>query len=187
MTIKEQPSNYGVLGLDVGWFGRWSRLLWGLFILVPIAFSLILDFTSSGISGVFIGLTIVWFIFIVAAYSFVYWLLGERLFATANPWLNTAILVIPAFALGWWDFTFGALTNVRLPMGLQLAMGLYIAISFILQWHIKYGGCEVVAIPILLFKRRYTTYCIPLVAADAVEKAIIDRKISTAAKIESHR
>jgi len=60
-------------------------------------------------------------------------------------------------------------------MGLQLAMGVYVGISFILQWRINYGGCEVVAIPILLFKRRYVSYCIPLVVADAVEKAIVDR------------
>ena len=26
-------SRYGTLGLNVGWFGRWSRLGWGLFIL----------------------------------------------------------------------------------------------------------------------------------------------------------
>lgn len=177
MTSKEQQSTYGVLGLDVGWFGRWSRLAWGLLILVPTAFALLQDFTSSGISLAFVGLTLFWFIFIVAAYSFVYWVLGERLFATVNPWINTAILVIPAFALAWWEFTLSPLTGIRLPMGLQLAMGLYIGISFILQWRIKYGGCEVVAIPILLFKRRYTTYCIPLVAADAVEKAIVDRKL----------
>jgi len=40
----------------------------------------------------------------------------------------------------------------------------------ILQWRIKYGGCEVVSLPIMLFKRRYTTYCIPLAVLDAAER-----------------
>ena len=53
-------------------------------------------------------------------------------------------------------------------------MGVYIVLSFILQWRIKYGGCEVVALPIILFKKRYTTYCMPLVALDAVEKRVMD-------------
>ena len=53
-------------------------------------------------------------------------------------------------------------------------MGVYIGVSFILQWRIGYGGCEVVSIPIILLRRRYVTYCIPLVALDAVEKKIVD-------------
>lgn len=175
---EQVKSKYGQLGLDVGRFGRWSRLGWGLLILVPTALALVQDYNDSGISLRFAGFTVFYFVVITVAYTVVYWLLGERLFATANPWLNTAILVGPAFVLAWWEFTIGPLTGIRLPSGLSLAMGLYVGISFILQWHIKYGGCEVVSVPILLLKRRYTTYCIPLVALDAVEKAIVDRKTS---------
>lgn len=170
------PSRYGTLGLDVGRFGRWSRLLWGLVILGPTAVALIQDYVETGISLRFVGLTVFYLVVITGAYTAVYWLLGERLFATANPWINTAILVGPAFILAWWQFTIDPWTGIRLPTGLSLAMGLYVGISLILQWHIKYGGCEVVSIPILLLKRRYTTYCIPLVALDAAEKAIVDRK-----------
>jgi len=39
---------------------------------------------------------------------------------------------------------------------------------------IGYGGCEVVTLPILLLRKRYPTYCIPLVALDAVEKVVMD-------------
>lgn len=171
---REKPSIYGTLGLDVGIVGRWSRLGLGLLILVPTALALIQDYSETSISLRFVGLTIFYFVLITLAYAAVYWALGERLFATANPWINTAILVGPAIVLAWWDFTIGPLTGIRLPTGLQLAMGLYIGISFVLQWRIRYGGCEVVSIPILLFKRRYTTYCIPLVAVDALEKAIVN-------------
>ena len=45
----------------------------------------------------------------------------------------------------------------------------------ILQWKIRYGGCEVVALPIILSRRRYTTYCIPLIALNAVEKVVVER------------
>jgi hypothetical protein len=37
-------SRYGTLGLDVCWFGRWSRLVWGLLILAPTALALIQDY-----------------------------------------------------------------------------------------------------------------------------------------------
>ena len=58
---------------------------------------------------------------------------------------------------------------------LPLAMSVYIGLSFILQWKMRYGGCEVVALSIILSRRRYTTYCIPLIALDAVEKVVIER------------
>ncbi len=35
---------------------------------------------------------------------------------------------------------------------------------------------RVVALPIMLLRRRYITYCVPLVAIDAAEKAIKDRR-----------
>jgi len=174
-TSQKTTSKYGTVGLDVGGVGRWSRLIFGLLILLPLAASIIQDFSQRSLSFAFYGLTALYFIIIVVGYSGGYWFLGERLFAQANPWLNTLILVGPAFVIAWWDFLVFPFTGIRLPGAFQLAMGLYISLSFILQWRIKYGGCEVVAIPILLFKKRYTTYCIPIVAMDAVEKAIVDR------------
>ena len=94
-TTKNRTGRFGRLGLDVGVFGRWSRLIWGVAILLPLAFGAVRDLQK--------------------------------------------------------------------------------ALSFILQRRIRYGGCEVVALPILLSKRRYTTYCIPLVALDAVEKVVVER------------
>jgi hypothetical protein len=54
----------------------------------------------------------------------------------------------------------------------------YVGISLLLQWKIKYGGCEVVSLPIILFKRRYVTYCIPLVAVDAMEKGFVTARLN---------
>ena len=74
----------------------------------------------------------------------------------------------------WWKLIFAPLAGFDLPQAFSLAMGVYVGLSFILQWRIKYGGCEVVAVPIILLKKRYTTYCVPLVALDAVEKKVVN-------------
>lgn len=175
MSEQAEKSRYGKLGVDVGIFGRWSRLFWGILILAPLTIATLQDIADGGVSSSFYVQTALYFAGILVAYTAVYWFLGERLFARANPWINTVILVGPAIVVAWWNLILYPITGFRLPGPLQLAMGLYIGISFILQWKISYGGCEVVSIPILLFKRRYATYCVPLVALDAVEKAIIDR------------
>lgn len=184
---QEKRSRYGTLGLDVGIVGRWSRLGWGILILLPITVNVIFNLESLTESLGFYALVAVYLISIVVAYTFVYWFLGERLFARANPWINTTILVGPAFLVAWWELLVRPFTGISLPLELSLAMGLYIGISFILQWRIAYGGCEVVAVPILLFKRRYTTYCIPLVALDAVEKAVVDRSAKSGQELREAR
>ena len=171
-------SQFEKIGLDVGFVGRWSRLVWGVLILVPVATEVANDF-GSVIPLAFYGRASLYLIGITLAYAAVYYLLGERLFAKANPWINTLILVAPAFIVVWWNILFASLLGISLPLALGFAMAFYVGASFILQWKIKYGGCEVVAIPIILFKRRYTTYCVPLVALDAVEKKIVDSRSQT--------
>lgn len=177
--VESTKSGFGKLGLDVGVFGRWSRLLWGVAILLPLAFGAAGDLQDSGSSLWFYGLAGTYFLGISAAYISVYWAFGERFFARANPWVNTLVFVGPAFVLAWWELLFGPLTGLALPSALPLAMSAYIGISFILQWKLRYGGCEVVSLPILLSKRRYTTYCLPLVALDAVEKVVVDRIVTS--------
>ena len=174
-TTKSGTGKFGKLGLDVGLFGRWSRLLWGVAILLPLAVGAFWDLQDSGSSLTFYRLAGGYFLGIGAAYVGVYWALGERIFAKTNAWVNTAVFVGPAFVVAWWELLFRPLTGLALPLALPLGMSAYIGISFILQWKIRYGGCEVVALPILLSKRRYTTYCLPLVAVDAVEKVVVER------------
>ena len=175
-TDIQPKSKYGKLGLDVGTLGRWSRLITGLLILIPLVINVGLNFSPSTGSIPFYGLFLAYFIAILMVYSLVYWFLGERFLARVNPWVTTAIFVGPAILVAWWDLLVAPFTSLRLPQPLVLAMAVYIGISLILQWRIRYGGCEVVSIPILLFRRRYPSYCIPLVAIDAVEKAVVDNK-----------
>ena len=174
-TTQGRAGKFGELGLNVGFVGRWSRLLWGVAILLPLAAGAVRDLQSSGSSLSFYGLAGIYFLGIGAAYVSVYWALGERFFARTNPWVNTVVFVGPAIVVAWWELLFRSLTGLTLPSALPLAMSAYIGISFILQWKIRYGGCEVVSLPILLSKRRYTTYCLPLVAVDAVEKVVVER------------
>ena len=174
-TKKSGTGKFGKVGLDVGLFGRWSRLLWGVALLLPLAVGAVQDLQGSVRSLSFYGLAGIYFLGIVVAYVSVYWALGERIFARANPWFNTLVFVGPAFVGAWWELLIEPLTGLAVPSSLPLAMSAYIGISFILQWKIRYGGCEVVALAIVLSKRRYTTYCLPLVAVDAVEKVVVER------------
>ncbi len=133
MTEQAGSSAFGTLGLDVGVFARWSRLVWGLLLLIPIVYAVI---TSDLLdSRAFYLQAVVYLVGITAAYLLVYWAFGERFFATANPWVNTAIFVGPAFMVGWWPIIVAPVTGVELPDALVLAMG--IGISFILQWRIE--------------------------------------------------
>ena len=68
------------------------------------------------------------------------------------------IFVGPASLVGWWPIIIAPSVGTELPSAFLVAMGGYIGLSFILQWRIKYGGCEVVALPIVLFRNRYVTY-----------------------------
>jgi hypothetical protein len=49
---------------------------------------------------------------------------------------------------------------------------MYVAASAILAAAMSYGGCEVVALPALLFKRRHVVYC-PYNIIDVMEDAVV--------------
>ena len=57
---------------------------------------------------------------------------------------------------------------------LMLAMLLYVGISLAVQFLTKYGGCEVIAIQNLIYRKRCSSYCMPLLPLDMAEKAIVD-------------
>jgi hypothetical protein len=176
--VREIPmTHYGRVGLDVGPIGRWSRLVMMAALLAPIIIDLSQDFDISR-SPSFLGVSALYLVGIAAVYTTVYYLLGDRLLARANPWLNTLIFVGPAWVIAWWNIAIAPATGLSLPSALGLAMIVYVGISLLLQWKIKYGGCEVVSLPIILFKRRYVTYCIPLVAVDATEKELVTARLN---------
>ncbi len=179
-TNSPNTTGYGILGLDVGVVGHWARLIFGGLLVLFVAANLIARLSANAISSAWLVQFLAYFFGIMIVYTGVYWFLGERgILARLSPWANTAIFVGPAFVIAWSDFLITPLTGYVIPRYFWLAMLAYIGFSFVLQWRLGYGGCEVVALPILLFRKRYPTYCIPLVAVDAVEKAVVDRRTKT--------
>ena len=105
-------SKFGTLGLDVGFVGRWSRLILGFLFVGPVAVQIANDLrTSGGDLSPYVP-TVAYLAGIVAAYVAVYWVLGERLFARGFVWTNTAILVGPAAVVAWWNLTVGPVTGI---------------------------------------------------------------------------
>ena len=178
-------SKYGILGLDVGSFGRWIRLFVGILYLIPITLSILFDpetlsiltetiKISTNVISFYITM-IIYFVIIIFLYIFVYKVFGNLVFAKNNVWINTLIFVGPILVVGYWNILTGPFSNIKVPLPLVSASTIYIAMSLILEWKLKYGGCEVVSLPIILFKKRYKTYCIPIVAVDVIEKTLVDK------------
>jgi hypothetical protein len=167
-------ARYGIVGYNLGTAGRWSRFGLGLLIAAGTIASTLLGHGPAQEPGPFLLTTALALAGIAAAYLVAYALLGERVFAHANPWLNTLILVGPALTIAYWNLTLGAALGVDLPGGLTLAMLAYVGASLVLESFLSYGGCEVVALPILVFRRRYVTYCLPLVLVDRAERGWLE-------------
>lgn len=152
------------IGLEVGVFGRWMRLIVGLYTAALIAIVPLIDHPVPAREAArFLGELAVYAILIAAVYLFAYYFLGERLLARANPWIGTFVVLAPVYVIAALQLG---------PQAFRTAIGLYIALSLVLNFAMSYGGCEVLALPTLIFRRRYTVYC-PFNAVDAVESALI--------------
>jgi len=167
-------ARYGTVGYDLGTAGRWSRFGLGLLIAAGATASTLLGHGPAQDPATLLETTALCLAGIAAAYLVAYALLGERVFARAHPWLNTLILVGPALTLAYWNLTLGAALGVEIPAALPLAMLAYVGASLVLESFLGYGGCEVVALPILVLRRRYVTYCLPLVLVDRAERGWLE-------------
>jgi len=162
-TYGKHEEGLFVIGNGVGIVGRWSRLFIGLnsiiyFVLNPILLNPIpkeelVDFALTQ------GLALAG---VTALYIVVFHFFGKLLFARLTPWAGTVVFLgLPSLLL-----TLGVM-----PEWFGMAFGTYIGFSLILTFFMKYGGCEVVALPSMLLGKRYTMYC-PLNTIDAVERAV---------------
>jgi len=142
------------LGHDLGAVGRWSRIAIGVLGLWwAVSAAVRMDVVLQ--SGFYV-------VAIALAYLAAHRLLGERVLGRMNPWVGTILLVGPAVMIPGIE---------ALPLELRLGMVAYFTASLLLNAVANYGGCEVLALPSLLFGRWYTVYC-PLNAIDVAEKAI---------------
>jgi hypothetical protein len=131
------------VGRDLLPVGRSIRIVAGLALL---ATTVLTSLQFGGSPGVLVGIAAV-FVACVVGYTLLVWLLGERLFRNGDPWLLAILVVAPALVL----FLFPA----------QLAIGYdaFLGISMVAQAVAGYGGCEIIGIPTLFVRRRYTVYC----------------------------
>jgi mercuric ion transport protein len=162
------PSNFGAVGLDLGWFGRILRLLLGTAMVVGILY----DLSTSNPPAIFLAEAAAYFVLSLAVYAIAFYALRDRILARMNPWVGTAILLTPVLVVLVFDLG---------PPPFQIGINAYVGVSLILASFMRYGGCEVVAVPSLLFGKRYVVYC-PYNVIDVVEKAVVDRHRISEAK-----
>ncbi len=171
-------SRYGQVGWDVGVVGRWFRLVMGVLMTGLLVFDFVGgDHTHSLRTNVLTGLFFVGFVLV---YFGAYWLVVERV-KDKSPWIPTVIFVFPAmyfFANGQIvppELSFGYLIGMPfVNHPLSLAILLYVGISMVVQFFTRYGGCEVIAIQNLIYRKRCSSYCVPLLPLDMAEKKIVD-------------
>ncbi len=102
------------------------------------------------------------FLAILVIYYAAYLILEQAVLARMNPWLNALVFVVPSLVIVFVP---------AFPAALRVGMLLYGGFAMVLNTLIGYGGCEVLAVPTLVYKRRYDVYC-PTNVVDAVEQAI---------------
>ncbi len=98
-------------------------------------------------------------------YVIIFWALGERVLAHVHPWFRSVIFWVPLAFVPFLDL---------IPWGWGFGVLIYLSVAWIVGALMSYGGCEVVAMPSLLFRRRYAVYC-PLNAIDLVERRYVKR------------
>ena len=159
--IVGSAQSYGKLGRDVGVVGRWLRLIVG-----GSLSGYVLYHAAQASPATEVVELALYFAATLSAYMAAEFLLGKRLLSKASAWLRTAILLGPLVAI--FAFQLG-------PQVFHHALLLYFGVSLIFSFFMRYGGCEVMSIPGLIFGTRHTVYC-PLNVVDAVEKAVSDRE-----------
>ena len=154
-------SQFGAIGLDLGLVGRIARWLLGTAMLAGILH----DLAASRPPAMFLAEAWAYFVVSLVAYTVAFYALRGRILARKNPWVGTAIVLTPVLIVLIFDLG---------PPAFQIGINAYLGVSLIVASFMKYGGCEVVAVPSLLFGKRFILYC-PYNVIDVVEKAVVDR------------
>ena len=165
MTHHHAPRKDGdfIIGYHVGPYGRWVRLIFAIYFLVFFVVNpLVLNSQPLDDFLPFALQTLMWVGVVTGAYLVVFYFLGELLLAKMNPWVGTLVFLGAPTIVGLLGY---------MPQQVQIAFGVYVPLSLILIFFMKYGGCEVIALPSLILRRRYTMYC-PYNAIDAVERGV---------------
>src|SRR5215813_6440185 len=144
------------IGRDITSFGRWVRLISGLLFILVAGLS-----TISLTDRVDVVPLVVSFLGILAVYYVAYLALEKPLLARMNPWVNALVFVVPSLVIVFVPV---------FPAALRVGMVLYWGVMEVLNSLIRYGGCEVLALPMFVSKHRYDVYC-PTNVFDIAEQA----------------
>jgi Family of unknown function (DUF6410) len=151
-----------VIGRDLGPAGRLVRIL-------AAGLNLLAAGSLAGLMGALtsthLATIVLTFVVAAVAYTGLVAVLGERMLSRIDPWLAALLVVVPLAVV----FAFPGV-----PDAVSVGLFAYIGISQLVQAAIGYGGCEIVGIPTLVLRRRYTVYCV-LNAADAMEEWFASR------------
>ncbi|MGH7920072.1 MAG: DUF6410 domain-containing protein [Candidatus Dormibacteraceae bacterium] len=152
--LRDQPPK---VGRDLLPAGRLVRVVAGILFLAAS----VTTATSVGLVSLSELAQVVLTVLIAgAAYTGLVWILGDRILTRIGPWLSALIVVLPLAVLGVLPFV---------PQPVAVGVDFYVALSLLVQAVIGYGGCEIVGIPTLLLRRRYTVYCV-FNGVDVVER-----------------
>lgn len=155
-------AKFGAVGLDLGPVGRIARLLIGAAMLAPMTYQLAVTRPSAGV----LAESVFYFALALVVFTVAFYGLRGRVLSRMNPWIGTAIILTPVLIVLILDVG---------PAAFLTGLNYYVGLSLIIASIMGYGGCEVVAIPSLLFRQRYVVYC-PYNVIDVVEKSVSDRR-----------
>lgn len=145
------------IGRDTTSFGRWVRLILGLLFIASAGLS-----TISLTDRVDVLPLLVSALGILVVYYIAYLALEKPVLARQNPWLSALVFVVPSLVIAFVPV---------FPAPLRVGMILYWGVMSVLNSLTRYGGCEVLAVPTLVYKRRYDVYC-PTNLLDVAEQAV---------------
>jgi hypothetical protein len=160
--VRDTSSKFGAIGLELGLFGRIIRLLLG----TAMVAGTLHDLPTSNPSAMFLAEAVAYFVLSLVVYTMTFYALRDRILARLNPWVGTAILLTPVLVILMFDVG---------PPAFQMGINAYVGTSLIIASFMRYGGCEVVAVPSLLFGKRYVVYC-PYNIIDVLEKSVSERR-----------
>jgi hypothetical protein len=160
------------IGRELWPAGRLVRLIAGLGLLASVAMA-VLTRELGPISWAIVGELVMVAALAALAYTLAFALLGDRVLAHLDGWLAAILFVAPPAVL---------LSLPGTPGWVGPGFFLYVGASLVVQTISGYGGCEIVAVPALLLRRRHTVYC-ALNGVDIVEGALRRRSGWAAAAV----
>lgn len=156
-NAADRDPDGGRVGREIWPAGRVARVLAGVLFLAA-AFGTAATFHLLSLAGLLgIAATVV---VAAAVYTVGIGVFLEPFLARADPWLAALALVLPLGVVAALPF---------LPSSIAVGLDTFVALSLLTQAVIGYGGCEIVSIPTLVLRRRFTVYC-ALNGVDLVER-----------------